>query len=218
MEFNLRYPGQYFDAESKLHYNYFRGYSASQGRYTQADPIGLDGGMNRFGYVGGNAVAGFDRLGLQVEIRCRKVGAPDGKDGMATIAGVLGGEHCFVVVHCPEKGLQQVTISYLGTGVTVVPYGGHPNNDTIYSDRGQYRVLPVEPPQNVTAENLECEKCKFEQCIAQYATDLLNRKMATYGEIRGPNSNSFARHVVEVCKGTVRGEPPPTGWYATPKF
>jgi RHS repeat-associated protein len=49
--FNLRYPGQYFDQESNLHYNYHRSYSAAVGRYTQSDPIGLDGGWNRFGYA-----------------------------------------------------------------------------------------------------------------------------------------------------------------------
>ena len=53
IEENLRFPGQYFDEESNLSYNYFRSYNGSQGRYTQADPIGLDGGRNRFTYVGG---------------------------------------------------------------------------------------------------------------------------------------------------------------------
>ncbi|CAN7442504.1 DUF6531 domain-containing protein [Acidovorax sp. LjRoot118] len=63
--FNLRYPGQYYDKESGLHYNYFRSYSAERGRYTQADPIGLDGGFNRFGYVGGNALSFTDPDGLR---------------------------------------------------------------------------------------------------------------------------------------------------------
>ena len=63
--FNLRYPGQYYDKESNLHYNYFRSYSAERGRYTQADPIGLDGGFNRFGYVDGNPLRFVDPKGLE---------------------------------------------------------------------------------------------------------------------------------------------------------
>ncbi len=63
--FNLRYPGQYFDPETKLHYNYFRTYAPSTGRYTQGDPIGLDGGWNRFGYVEGNPLMFTDPEGLE---------------------------------------------------------------------------------------------------------------------------------------------------------
>ena len=44
VRFNLRYPGQYFDEETGLHYNYFRSYDPKTGRYTQGDPIGLEGG------------------------------------------------------------------------------------------------------------------------------------------------------------------------------
>ena len=67
--FNLRYPGQYFDSETKLHYNHFRSYSPGMGgRYTQADPIGLDGGWNRFSYVGGNPLSAIDPSGLMSEM------------------------------------------------------------------------------------------------------------------------------------------------------
>ncbi|MBT9513455.1 MAG: hypothetical protein IV104_14045 [Acidovorax sp.] len=62
--FNLRYPGQYFDKETKLHYNYHRSYAPGTGRYTQGDPIGLDGGFNRFAYVRGNPLKYTDPLGL----------------------------------------------------------------------------------------------------------------------------------------------------------
>ena len=63
--FNLRYPGQYADVESGLNYNYFRSYSSDTGGYTQADPIGLDGEWNRFGYVKANPLRFSDFLGLQ---------------------------------------------------------------------------------------------------------------------------------------------------------
>ena len=42
---NLRYPGQYFGAETGLHYNWHRFYDPETGRYISADPIGLDGGL-----------------------------------------------------------------------------------------------------------------------------------------------------------------------------
>jgi RHS repeat-associated protein len=65
VKFNLRYPGQYADEESGLFYNYFRSYDARTGRYSQPDPIGLDGGWNRFGYVDGNPLKHIDPYGLE---------------------------------------------------------------------------------------------------------------------------------------------------------
>jgi RHS repeat-associated protein len=64
--FNLRYPGQYFDQESSLHYNYHRSYSAAVGRYTQSDPIDLEGGWNKFSYAKNNPVSFMDPSGLVV--------------------------------------------------------------------------------------------------------------------------------------------------------
>ena len=58
------FPGQYRDSETGLSYNYYRDYDPSIGRYIESDPIGLGGGMNTYGYVGGNSVVYYDTSGL----------------------------------------------------------------------------------------------------------------------------------------------------------
>jgi RHS repeat-associated protein len=65
VEFNQRFPGQYYDQETGLNYNYFRDYDPAIGRYIQSDPIGLAGGMNVYGYVSSSPVKFIDPLGLE---------------------------------------------------------------------------------------------------------------------------------------------------------
>ncbi|OED37248.1 hypothetical protein AB833_24135 [Chromatiales bacterium (ex Bugula neritina AB1)] len=64
VEQNLRFPGQYFDRETGLHYNYFRTYDPGTGRYVESDPIGLGGGVNTYGYALSNPSKNVDRDGL----------------------------------------------------------------------------------------------------------------------------------------------------------
>jgi RHS repeat-associated protein len=64
LQINLRFPGQYVDAETNLHYNWNRYYNPATGRYITSDPIGLGGGLNTYGYVGGNPLNKVDPKGL----------------------------------------------------------------------------------------------------------------------------------------------------------
>ena len=64
MENNFGFPGQYYEEETGLYYNYFRDYDPSTGRYTTSDPIGLDGGLNTYLYVNANPLVFTDRKGL----------------------------------------------------------------------------------------------------------------------------------------------------------
>ncbi len=59
----LRFPGQYADAETGLHYNYFRHYDPETARYASADPLGLNPAPNNYGYVI-SPNAAIDPLGL----------------------------------------------------------------------------------------------------------------------------------------------------------
>jgi RHS repeat-associated protein len=63
--YNLRFPGQFYDAETSKHYNYFRDNDPSIGRYIESDPIGLRAGMSTYFYVGGEPMKYRDRLGLK---------------------------------------------------------------------------------------------------------------------------------------------------------
>ena len=60
----LRYGGREYDTETGFYYLRARYYDPQLGRFISEDPIGLDGGINPFAYVGDNPVNASDPFGL----------------------------------------------------------------------------------------------------------------------------------------------------------
>jgi RHS repeat-associated protein len=62
--YNLRFPGQLFDGQAGLHFNGNRDYDPAIGRYSESDPIRLDGGVGTYTYVDSDPLFIIDPEGL----------------------------------------------------------------------------------------------------------------------------------------------------------
>ena len=135
ISYDLRYPGQQADAETGLFYNHHRSYDPFVGgRYTQADPIGLEGGWNRWGYVGGDPLGFSDPTGLLVELRCRP----------ADIAAGLV-NHCWMKTDTKEAGMnEQASCSRAGNDAS-----GFPFVPVVVSDHSCDKPTIITPLPNV---------------------------------------------------------------------
>ncbi len=93
VENNLRFPGQYFDEETGLHYNWHRYYDPGAGRYLTADPIGLVGGINLYAYASNDPINAIDFLGLFSESEKKDIRAAWRNTGSTAgmILGIIGG-------------------------------------------------------------------------------------------------------------------------------
>ena len=136
-ELNLRFPGQYFDAETGLHYNYFRTYDPTIGRYLETDPIGIAGGLNTFAYAEGNPQKFSDFFGLDAQL-CRRYFFP---------TPVPYARHCFV--------------RYTGGGTSSFgPEGPGPDNAPEWWPKS---CQETEGDQNDDCMKREMENCEAEQ-------------------------------------------------------
>ncbi|MFI6275844.1 putative adhesin [Streptomyces sp. NPDC050988] len=133
----LRFPGQYFDPETELHYNCFRHYDPETARYLTSDPLGLAPALNPVGYVL-NPHAWADPLGLSPcpvgettraapnfvagsgdgIVDVRQMGRPDNQLVLSGHGGIRAGDGTSVTV--PE-----------GTSVSMYSRHGEPISDAL---------------------------------------------------------------------------------------
>jgi RHS repeat-associated protein len=180
---NLRLPGQYFDKETNTHYNMARDYDAVIGRYIQSDPIGLEGGLNTYGYAAASPLGFIDPDGLKVTLICRPVQGPIG----------LLYDHCFVHVTCPSEGINK-TLSLFGS----FPYfGGGARKSVATPDT--YKKNPAYPdnpskknPYTVDIEACNNSCCEYEKAVLARFSDYIGD---SYEGLRY-NSNNFARYLI----------------------
>jgi RHS repeat-associated protein len=127
----LRFPGQYYDVETGLHYNGYRYYDPSTGRYVQSDPIGLIGGVSTYSYVFAQPFGLLDPAGLAASgaaVGCAiggGVGSTIGSAGGAAIGGA-GGLLCGpgAVACSPVAAGSLSTAGWVGGGTLGCAAGG----------------------------------------------------------------------------------------------
>ena len=113
--YNLRYPGQYYDSETGLNYNYFRDYDPQTGRYIESDPIGLQGGANTYSYVGDQPLSSEDPTGLIVRgSGCSNKQWAAIEKAAAKVSAKLNNSSC---PNCVPDRYQQGLRNKLDTGV-----------------------------------------------------------------------------------------------------
>ena len=120
--FDLRFPGQRYDASSGLNYNYFRDYEPRSGRYTQSDPIGLEGGTNTYAYVLGGPLVGIDPYGLATVMGC---GNPASAPACAE-AGIIMGAAGAAAAASTAANQSRETLTTSTPGASCPPEGRDP--------------------------------------------------------------------------------------------
>lgn len=127
LEFNPRFPGQYFDAETGLHQNWFRDYDPRSGGYLQSDPLGLVGGMATYAYASDNPTRHVDPLGLLLDINLFSAG-----EMLPTAQGTPSG-------WTMDRWADMVT-----DDPNVITMGAHGAQDRIMSDKHGRYLTPKE--------------------------------------------------------------------------
>jgi RHS repeat-associated protein len=220
LEQNLRFPGQWFQAETGpgsgsgagLHQNWMRDYDPTTGRYLQADPLGLVDGPSVYGYARQSPVRYADFNGQKVVMVCRPLSvSPFDKSGA---------RHCAVFVvesDCPclEADADGVNMQFSFPGFATKFDLGR-ETQTSQDDRDAYNnpagrgishhVIPV--PDRLTS-------CQFDRSVISEGTAYIQNSYV----VTGPNSNTAVDNVIERAGGQAPDVAGAFGQdYAPPRF
>ena len=188
---DLRFPGQMADEETGLFYNYFRTYQPIQGRFTQSDPIGLDGGANRFGYADSSPLTKTDPLGLATYMCTQPLHALGAAGRLLYSPGSNPLYHQFIGVIRPD-----------GSVIT----GGQ--------DRAGGPFSPGKPSEGdgTTSSGAECKKVEddnqcIEQClIGQFAASRPKYSLVLQSLTNGQNCQGYAKNTLAQCQASCKAK------------
>jgi RHS repeat-associated protein len=184
----LRLPGQ--EASENDEYNIFRWYRSGWGRYTQADQIGLHGGISLFAYALENPTAFADPLGLKVRVCCKLIPA----------FALAGANHCFFQFDSGSPSTIGLHGTYSVSGFIMAGLG---------LDKG--KVTPnagFDTRRDIPATCGPWAGCNADNCVKNLAKHYPSPSRYFF---LGPNSNTFASVVSQGCGVTPPNVAAP-GW------
>jgi len=199
--YDLRFPGQQYDAETGLSYNMARDYDPTIGRYVESDPIGLRGGVNTYSYVRSRPLTLTDPFGLKAQICCKKI-------------PWLPAAHCFVN-EVADSPTASTCSSCPSQTRRVGLQGPSPWGSSQYGDAGEVKTNdPFDNPGESSCGDWNTE-CAVGSCIDREKGQYANPSY--YNAVFGPNSNTFAGTISRSCNISGPDGPWPTpGWSNSP--
>jgi len=153
---NLRFPGQYFEAETELYQNFFRDYDSHSGRFAEPDPWGLFSGVNPYAYASANPQGRVDPTGRAdcVYYRGGHSGSCTSNDGSETYQlgpeGVFSGHAPCTNSTGPANSLSnpcswnnRYSASILGSPIPLGDYRMNLDDRPEHQDGRWWRLEPV---------------------------------------------------------------------------